>query len=363
MSKVNFRNTVSLTEAKDLIKLTGDKITHMIISEPGVGKSSILKMLEEDLGTEEYDFIYVDCPVKDMMDIAASIPNHTTKTLEYYVSSLLKIGNGKKKVIMLDELMKSPKLMQVIYTRLMLEQSWGDEKLPEGSIVFGTSNNATDGVGDFMLDHAGNRVCKTYLRKANSDEWNAWASVIDPQTNKPRVARPVRAWATMNPKAFASYLDGDQDDNPYIFFPGKSKDQFVSLRSLAKCSVFVERKHLLTDNALMCALAGTIGQAAAKSMAAFVLLEDKIMRFADVIKDPLSVAVPDEVSALVMMMLEGVDSVKTQDELEKYMQFVNRVPQQEVQSIFFTMMMRTKPKIARYNESINKWAAENHYLM
>jgi hypothetical protein len=45
------------------------------------------------------------------------------------------------------------------------------------------------------------------------------------------------------------------------------------------------------------------------------------------------------------------------------MSFIDRIPQREVQSIFFTMMMRTKPRLARYNEAINNWAAENHYLM
>ena len=158
-------------------------MTNIIISEPGVGKSTLLKMLEEEMGTDEYDFIYVDCPVKDMMDIAASIPNHTTKQLEYYVSSLFKLGNGKAKVIMLDEFMKAPKLLQVIFTRLMLERTVGDEPLPESesgkkSVVFATSNNASDGVGDAMLDHAGNRVCKLDLRKSTADEWNIWATKI-----------------------------------------------------------------------------------------------------------------------------------------------------------------------------------------
>ena len=356
MAKVNFRTTVSLDEAKNIILTTGDVITNILISEPGVGKSSILKMLEEDLGTDEYDFIYVDCPVKDMMDIAASIPNHETKSLEYYVSSLLKMGNGKKKVIMLDEFMKSPKLMQVIYTRLMLERSWGDEPLPVGSIVFGTSNNASDGVGDAMLDHAGNRVCKIDLRKATADEWNVWAT-------KNNVARPIRAWAAMNPKAFASYLDGDQDDNPYIFNPSKGKRQFVSPRSLAKASVFVERRDRITENALTAALAGTIGEAAAKSLAAFISLESKLIRTSDVIKAPTTVTVPEDVSALIMMMFEAVDSLKTQDELSKYMEFVRRIPATEVQSVFFVMMLRTKPKLARYNTEISKWAVDNHYIM
>jgi hypothetical protein len=356
MSKVNFRLTASIEETKDFIKATGDQLTSIIISEPGVGKSSILKMLEEEMGTDEYDFIYVDCPVKDMMDIAASIPDHETKTLNYYVSSLLKAGNGKKKVIMLDEFMKSPKLMQVMWTRLMLERAWGDVVLPDGSYVFATSNNATDGVGDAMLDHAGNRVCKVYMRKPNFEEWNTWAT-------KHSIARPIRAWGAMNPKAFASYLDGDQDDNPYIFKPGAGRGQFVSPRSLAKCDVIVKRKGSMTENMMAAALAGTVGEAAAKSMAAFISLESKIMLTSDVIKQPDTVAVPDDTSALMMMMMEACDYLKTQDDLNSYMKFVNRIARGEVQSVFFTMMIRTKPKLARYNQAITKWAADNNYML
>ena len=202
MSKINFNLSVSLTEAKDIIKTVGAFITPVIVSEPGVGKSSILKMLEAEMG-DGYDYIYVDCPVKDMMDVAASIPNHNTKSLEYYVSSLFKLGNGKKKVIMLDELMKAPKLLQIIFTRLMLERTVGDAPLPDGSIVFATSNNASDGVGDTMAAHAANRVCIVNMRKPSADEWNAWATTHN-------VARSIRAWASMNPRAFKSYLDPDR---------------------------------------------------------------------------------------------------------------------------------------------------------
>lgn len=356
MSKVNFRMTASINEVKDMIKIMGDEITHIVMGQPGVGKSSILKMLEEEMGTDDYDFIYVDCPVKDMMDIAASIPNHETRSLEYYVSSLFKLGNGKKKVIMLDEFMKAPKLLQVIFTRLMLERTVGDVPLPEGSIVFGTSNNTTDGVGDAMLDHAGNRVCKVEMRNPYADEWNAWAA-------KNNIARPIRAWAAMNPKAFASYLDGDQDDNPFIFKPNQKGRQFVSPRSLAKCDVLVKRKSQITENALAVGLAGTIGEAAAKSMAAFIALESKLTLTADIIKAPDTVNVPDDTSALIMMMLEACDYLKTQDDLNAYMRFVNRIPRGEVQSLFFTMMLRTKPKLARFNQEITNWAAANNYML
>jgi len=356
MSKVNFTLAVDIDEAKTAIKTIGQYITPIIVSEPGVGKSSILKMLEAEMGNEEYDFIYVDCPVKDMMDVAASIPNHATKSLEYYVSSLFKLGNGKKKVIMLDEFMKSPKLLQIIFTRLILERTVGDIALPEGSIVFATSNNASDGVGDSMLAHVGNRVTILRMSKPTAEKWNVWATANG-------VARPIRAWAAMNPRAFYSYTDGGQDDNPYIFKPSGTAQQFVSPRSLAKASPIVSSKGELGEHLMMALLAGTIGEAAAKSMSAFIALEDKLIRFEDVIKSPDTIKVPDDVSAQVMMCFEAVDCVETQDQLNKYMRFINRIPSSEVQSIFFTMVMRGKSRLARYNQEINSWAQENHILM
>jgi hypothetical protein len=355
MSKVNFSMSVSLHEAKEVIKAIGDTITPIVVSEPGVGKSSILKMLQAEMG-DGYDYIYVDCPVKDMMDVAASIPNHDRKALEYYVSDLFKMDSGKPKVIMLDEFMKAPKLLQIIFTRLMLERSVGDKPLPKGSYVFGTSNNTTDGVGDTVQGHVGNRVCFLPMRKSTADEWNLWAT-------EHGVARPIRAWVAMNPRAMKSYLDPDQQDNPYIFKPSSTSKSFVSPRSLTKASPIVEKRDIIGENAMMVALAGTIGEAAAKSMAAFIAFEGKLVSFKDVIAAPTKVAVPDDISAQVMMMFEAVDYVETQDELNSYMEFVNRTKSSEVQSIFFTMIMRAKPRVARYNEQITKWATANHMLM
>lgn len=355
MSKINFSMSVSLEETKAIIKTVGDSITPIVVSEPGVGKSTILKMLEAELG-DKYDYIYVDCPVKDMMDVAASIPNHDSKTLEYYVSDLFKMHSGKPKVIMLDEFMKAPKLLQIIFTRLMLERSVGDVPLPEGSIVFGTSNNTTDGVGDTVQGHVGNRVCFLPMRKPTADEWNVWATANS-------VARPIRAWVAMNPRSMKSYLDPDQQDNPYIFKPSSTSKSFVSPRSLAKATPIVNSKDIIGENAMMVALAGTIGEAAAKSMAAFIAFEGKLISFKDVIAAPTKVEVPDDISAQVMMMFEAVDYVETQDELNSYMEFVNRIKSSEVQSIFFTMVMRAKPRIARYNQEITKWASANHMLM
>ena len=195
-------NTMTINELRKAIPLIATDLTMVIQSEAGCGKTSLLKMIEMDMG-DKYDYIYVDCPVKDMSDIAMTIPNHATKSLENYVGSIFKMDSPKPKVILLDEFMKSPKLLQVIFTRLMLERCIGDTKLPDGSIVFATSNNASDGLGDGMLAHAGNRVCIVRMEKPDADTWLRWASenAVNPL---------IRAWVHMFPRALASYLDEGQ---------------------------------------------------------------------------------------------------------------------------------------------------------
>ena len=74
MSKLNFNATVTINELRKVIPLIGSEITPIIVSEPGCGKTSLLTMMEADLG-DKYDYIYVDCPVKDMSDVGMTIPN------------------------------------------------------------------------------------------------------------------------------------------------------------------------------------------------------------------------------------------------------------------------------------------------
>ena len=349
-------HTISIQELRTLIPTIGKQITPIIQSEPGCGKTSLLNIIKEDLG-DKYDYIYVDCPVKDMSDIAMTIPNHETKALESYVGSLFKLDSDKPKVILLDEFMKAPKLLQVIFTRLMLERCIGDTPLPEGSIVFGTSNNQSDGVGDSMLAHAGNRVCIMRMDKPSVADWLVWATdnMVNPL---------IRAWVHLFPRSMKSYLDGEQEDNPYIFNPKKAQLSFVSPRSLAKASVIVDNRDKLGDNATMCALSGTIGASASADMTAFLSLDKKLPRFEDILEKPDTIAIPDEISAQLMIMFQATDKLQDQDSLSKFMKFVKRIPSSEMQAVFFTMMVRSKNgrTLARNNMEIAKWATENHEL-
>ena len=347
---------VTIKELRNVIPTIGTTITPIIQSEPGCGKTSLLKMLEKDLG-DKYDYIYVDCPVKDMSDIAMTIPNHDTKSLENYVGTLFKLDSDKPKVILLDEFMKAPKLLQVIFTRLMLERTLGDTPLPDKSIVFGTSNNQSDGVGDTMLAHAGNRVCIMQMEKPNVEDWLTWAT-------ENGVSSLVRAFVHTFPRCLASYLDEGQEDNPYIFNPKKQQLSFVTPRSLDKCSVIVDNKEKLGDNATMCALSGTIGKSASADMSAFLRLEKDLPVFTDIIANPMSAKIPEQISAQLMLMFQAVDKIDSSPTLTSFMKYLKRMESNEMQAVFFTMIVRNSKtvKIARNNGEIAEWAKNNHYL-
>jgi hypothetical protein len=347
---------VTINELVRLIPTIGEKLTPIIQSEPGCGKTSLLSMLEDNMG-DKYDYIYVDCPVKDMQDIAMTIPNHDTRTLETYVGSLFKLDSPKPKVILLDEFMKAPKLLQVIFTRLMLERFVGDTPLPQGSIVFGTSNNQSDGVGDTMLAHASNRVCLLQMQKPKVEDWLVWAS-------ENAISPLIRAWVHMFPRALNSYLDDNQKDNPYIFQPSKPQLSFVTPRSLAKASVIVENRDILGETPTMSALSGTIGYSASADMSAFLSLEKSLPDINEILQQPENVKVPDEISAQLMVMFQALDKLKTQDQLTNFMKFIKRIKSSEIQAIFFTMLVRNAETrtLARGNAEIAKWATENYEL-
>lgn len=366
MSKVNFSETVTIEEAANLIPvisttIEGDDshITPIFLSEPGVGKTSILKLLKQKMG-DGYDYIYVDCPSKDYMDIAAVIPDHATKSLEQYVGALFKMESDKPKVIMLDELFKVPKLMGVIYTRLMLERMVGDRELPLGSMVFGTSNNGSDGVGDSVQAHVGNRVALIPMEKSGATKWNVWAG-------ENGVSNVIRAFVALNPRIMASYKDGGQDDNPHIFHPSKPSQSvsFASPRSIFKLNRVVVNRDILGHKAADVTIAGIVGLSTQKALSVFIDMQNHLIPIKTIIANPEGVTMPEEVAALCMIMFNAIDEITTEDELTQFMKFSNRMKNSELQSIFFTMLMGNKKtvRLASNNDTVKAWTKDNYKML
>jgi hypothetical protein len=354
---INFNTPVELNDIPNLIATIGATRTILLRGEPGIGKSTVLTNMEKITGNG-YDYIYADCPVLDVSDVVMRIPNHETKSLESYVSELFKLDSPKPKVIMLDEVTKANKLLQVIFTRLMLERTVGDVKLPAGSIVFATGNNVSDGVGDTISAHVLNRLCVINVRKPDARRWNLWATDNG-------ISRIVRSWVAMNSNCLASYLDGGQESNPYIFNPTKPITSFVTPRSLVGADSVVKNANKLGSYVTQAALAGLCGSAFAESIAAFIAMERELILTKDVIANPDTVQIPEKAAALFQMMFNAVDTIETQDDLSAFMIFVKRIPSDEVKSCFYSMAYESKrtAKLARNNNELREWGANNLPLL
>jgi hypothetical protein len=355
---INFNNAISISEAYRLILTNGSKKTYYLQGEPGIGKSTIHRMLAEALA-DTHDPVYLDWSSIDYGELGLRAPNRETGELEVYISSLLKPKSKRPKLIMIDEYDKGDKMLQKLGARLTLDKVWMDYVLHEDSIVFATGNLATDGVGNALLAHASNRVTTLNIRKPTVDEWLVWA------TNAGLCAE-LRAFVKMTPSVMASYLDGiTPQDNEHVFFPVHRTKHFCSPRSLANCNPDIVNRDKLGHSLTTAALAGTIGAASARQLWAVVGLGDEIVTTDEVIKDPDNVRVPEKQAALLMMLFQAVDVITTQDELSKFMRFVNRTKSEELQSVFFTMVMGNKKTagVASKNAEIAKWLQAGNYTL
>jgi hypothetical protein len=353
---VTFNTPVSIQEAWQVIPLIGAYQTVLLQGEPGIAKSATFVEVGKRL--PDHDHVFIDGATVDMGDLFMRAPNRETNTLDFYPSSLLKPESKRPKFVFIDESNKCDKFMQRIFTRLALDRYWGDYKLPDGSVIVLTSNLSSDGVGDGMLAHMGNRITILNIRKPTPNEWLTWAGNAD-------VAAEVRAWLALNPRALASYLDGGQEENPYVFWPGNKVLSFVTPRSLHKASHIIREGKSLSTPVLKAALAGTIGMAAAESMSAFITLANEISTTQQVIDAPDTTPVPEKPAALFMMLFNALDGLKTQDDLSNYMRWLDRSPSLEAQAVFFTMVLKSNKtaKLAATNARITAWGRDNYELM
>jgi energy-coupling factor transporter ATP-binding protein EcfA2 len=351
-------STLKINECVKLISAIGATNAFVIEGEPGTGKSTILKMLE-DIHGPAYNYVYLDCPTVGEGSLVMDVPDRDTKKLETYLSSRLKIDAGKPVIIMLDEYLKVAKLLKVLFTRLLLEKVIGDTKLPEGSIIFATSNNSTDGVNDTIEAHVGNRVGRIKMAKPTHKEWNLWAT-------ENGISALTRSWVAINTRCMRSYLEADQEDNPFIFNPRRAGSvSFVSPRSLAKADNIIKAKSVIGEQVAKAALMGTLGQAAGESMGMFLQMEQDVIPIQTILKDPKNTRIPDDAGPLLMTLFNAADVLETQDEVSSFMGWVDRIQSIELQGVFFTMFVQGKrtTRMAMRNDKIRAWAEQNFDLL
>lgn len=330
--------SINFNAAVTLIETVGHTNTVLLQGAPGTGKSSILSTLAARM--PDYLPCYIDVTNLDLGDIAMPVVDRDAMVTHYAPNARFGIARGQTRpvLLMLDELGKASKPVLNMLLPLILERRLGDVQLPTGSVVFATTNLATDGVGDNIPAHAYNRMTVLDYANPTCDEWLAWAATAD-------ISPEVQAFAKQYPQVFDRYDQLDGDKNPYIFDPlhGQTK-AYCSPRSLAKASNLIASRDVL-GAALLPALAGTVGEAAARDMEALVNLSDTLPTLDAILASPDKAKLPSGVGGYFILAFMLAGRVKA-DTLDAVLEYVDRWDSFEASTLFITQLASNPKKVS-----------------
>ena len=357
-------NAITLKQSADLIAAVGAQQTVLVQGEMGIGKSAILKMLKSPTVYPQFKdafFCYVDITTKDVGDfivpkikdidgneVCSFIPN------EEFGFHL----RGRKVVMMLDEIGKARGGVLNASLRLMNERALGTYQLTEGSVVFGTTNLAIEGVGDNIPPHARNRITVVRTAKPNAQTWIEEFAI--PHGINPVIIGTVAEF----PEMFATFEDYEKpEQNTYINDPRTVRSSFVTPRSMERAAYVYEQTRILGDAVMCHALAGTVGEKAMHNILTMDKLDSQLTPWDDLIQSPETATVPTSAAATCMLVAKAVHRID-KDNIIAWMKFLNRIPK-EAQGLFARSVMSAKcPKrdVAARNTEFALWAAANNFM-
>lgn len=349
--------SITLKQTAELIHAIGHQTTVLAQGEMGIGKSSILKTLREKLG-DKYHYCYGDMTTKDVGDFL--VPKIRTldgvEVCSFIPNEEFGFHFDKPIVLMLDEIGKAPKAVMNACLRLMLERQLGTYSLPEGSIVFATTNLAVEGIGDNLPPHARNRMTVVKVAKPTAEDWIEHYALDNGIL--PEVILAVKQF----PQMLASFEDvQDPKDNEYINDPRMPRPAFVTHRSLEKASNILRDTKGMNESVISHALIGTIGARATYDMMAMVRLAQDLPDWESIISAPDKAKVPDSPSAVCMLVYSAVQRIE-KDSVNAWVKYMSRISK-EAQGLFATSVMRTKKaSTVGTSKEFIKWATENNYL-
>ena len=353
MSKVNKTyGSISLSDAANVIASIGDKVTCLFTGEMGIGKSSMLGVLKERF--PDYKPVYLEAQLLDLGDL--QMPRFNGDVVSFVPNEALGVHEDRPIILMLDELGKASKSVLNALLRIMLERKIGDKSLPEGSLVFATTNMALEGLGDNIPAHARNRLCQMKIRKPTAMEW------VENYGINAGVHPTILGTAIEFPQMFESFENvEDPNSNHYIFHPKSPRTAFVTPRSLEKASDILKATENLPDDVRIHALMGVVGEAAAMDILTLVKLNDTLPTWEAVIKNPEDTKLPKGAAACCMMVAKAVQRVE-RDTFDAWMTYVQRMGK-EVQALWARSVMRSaKVGIATTHRGFTEWAADNSFL-
>jgi len=352
---INLNTQLSLAQAAQLILAT-PSVRYCLEGEPGIGKSSIMRVLKE--AHPDYHASYMDVPTMDLGDISMPMVDKELGITRYAPNSRFGIHLGGPIICMLDEYAKgATPVKNMLHSMFETDKPrLGDLDIHPLSHIFATCNLSDNGLGDSLAAHTRNRLVMIHVRKPTALEWLDWGfdNGLDGS---------LALWVKDNPHAFASYTDGDQTGNHHIFNPRITQKAFFSPRSAMRANEIISKREAYDAHTLIAALSGAVGEATARDMEAHIAYKDELPRWADMVRDPKRVPVPKSSGACAVMAYGAIQLI-TKDTMTPFMDYLERFDP-EWQAVFGINVVKNKKQapIAYGNRAFANWVQKNEDLL
>lgn len=277
-------SSVSLSEARPLVIDTiMAKLTPMITSSPGMGKSSMvhsiaddfnLKLLDERMST--YNPVDINgFPMKDeALGKAAFLP---MDTFPLEGDPLPKDANGKEMegwLLFLDEFNSAPRSVQAAAYKLILDRKIGNIKLHPKVAIVCAGNRSTDKAVTTPTGTAMQSRLIWLELESNLEEWLAFA-------RKAKFDHRVTSFAEA--RSLVNNFDPNHSDKTFLC--ERTMDFLSRLLKIWGADVPEEKLPLVT---------GSIGEGAGREFFAYLQVFSKLISFADILANPKGAKIPDE---------------------------------------------------------------------
>lgn len=318
------------------------RLVPMILSAPGVGKSSVVYQASSNAGVNIIEFRPANHGIEDLI----GLPNFTQDEKGRTRSSFAtpdwlpnEERDGKYGILFIDEMPQAQLSMQNALSQLILDHKIHDYELPKGWQIVCAGNRTQDRAGTTKTPSQLNNRIRFIDMEFSVEEWINWA-----------ISTKVRPELI----GFAKFRPSTID--PRNFDPARQVN--CTPRSFADSEGVIDAPEELRFSLLK----GGIGEGEAAEFEAFLRVYQNLPAFEDILANPTNIQVdmskPDIVCALQTMLAHNVDG-KTADKVDK---FVQRMPADH-QAAYYQDALRVKRKELVVSDAFSRFLDENGELL
>ena len=301
---------ISTNDAPELLMdVLKAQLVPMLVSSPGMGKSTIIRALAKAQNLKVIDLRLSQCDPSDLLGFP--VVNETRTKSGYVPMTTFPIEgdplpkNHRGWLLLLDEFNSASRNVQAAAYKIVLDKQVGEHNLHPKVAIIAAGNLSTDKAIVNPMSTAMQSRLIHYELDMNHKDWTAWA-------NSAQIDHRVISYINFKPDMLHKF-DAQHDD---ATFPCPRTWEFVS-RIIHTWDSIPTNK--------VAAIAGAVGEGAAREFAMFVDIFKSLPTIAAILANPTGLPVPEEKSvqfAISGMITNNVNPVN----IDKLITFVRRLP-------------------------------------